>query len=137
MAKKQSTTSPEEKALQELLKKAYKQVEASQKKEASKKALQVGRELAMLLRFIQEVYGTKYLSEENAEIGLAQALKDYQPELKKVLAYYDTLKGLSIRNNFYGFQIRPSSTEEGRLWISCNWHQMELPKDEARVEGQK
>jgi hypothetical protein len=137
MAKKSTSTSPEEKALQELLKKAYKQVEASQKKEASKKALQAGKELAMLLRWLQELYGTSILTEEMAEINLAQMLKDYPTELKKVLAYYRTLMELTTRKNFAGFQVRPSSLEDGRLWISCNWLQMELPKDAGEVEVQK
>lgn len=137
MAKKSTSTSPEEKALQELLKKAYKQVEASQKREASKKALQAGKELAMLLRWLQEMCGEASILEEYAEVCLAQALKDYPPELKKVLAYFNILKGLTTRKNFTGFQVRPSSLEDGRLWISFNWLQMELPKDEARMEGQK
>lgn len=137
MAKKQSTTSPEEKALQELLKKAYKQVEASQKEEASKKALQAGKELAMLLRWLQEICSDSILTDEMAEINLAQALKDFPSELKKVLAYFNTLKGLTTKKNFAGFQIRTSSMEEGRLWICCNWLQMELPKDAGEVEVQE
>lgn len=135
MAKKQSTTSPEEKALQELLKKAYKQIDASQKREASKKVLQAGKELAMLLRWLQEICGAASI--EDAEVCLAQVLKDYPQELKKVLAYYNTLKEYTTRSNFTGFQVRPSSLEDGRLWITCNWKQMELPKDEGKVEGQK
>lgn len=137
MAKKANKISPEEKAFQELLKKVQKQIDASLKREGSRKIMQVGKELAMLLRWLQEICGDSTLTEEVAEINLAQMLKDYPKELKKVLAYYNSLKGVSTRKNFIGVTVKPASLEEGRLWLACDWHQMELPKDAGAVEVQE
>lgn len=135
MAKKANKKSPEEIAFQSLLEKAHKAIDASEKREQSKKALQVGKELAMLLRWLQEMCGDSALTEEIAEIHLAQTLKEYPQELKKALAYYNALKKITARGNLEGFTISGESVKKGRLWLAPNWHYMELPKEADKVEA--
>ena len=127
MAKKRTKKSPEEEAYQELLKKAIALEKSRQTKEENQRALQVGKELAMLLAFLRQVGIGDAKKDEVPKMWLAQVLKDYPKELKKALAYYDSLLPFDIVQNFKGFQISGDIEEKGRLWVAIDWFFMEVP----------
>lgn len=140
MAKKRIINSPEEKAYQELLKKAFALEKSRQVKEGNQRALQVGKGLAMFFRWLQALEAGNILTDELAKVWLVQILKDYPSQHQKALAYYDSLKKHSVKDNFKGFQVRPDSLEKGELCIIPMWMSMELSegaKGEGSVEGQE
>ena len=130
MAKKSKVQTPEEIAFQDLLKKADYMMKATESRERSKKALQVGKELAMVITFLRQLSVGRASSEEFQKMWLAQVLKDYPKELKKALAYYDALQPLDIVHNFEGFSTSGDCFEKGRLWVSFKWFHLELPNKE-------
>lgn len=111
------------------MKKAKAATEENRAKELRKNALNVAKEFAMLSRWLQEVTRADLLTDEQIKIWLAQMLKDYPLELKKVLEYSDKLKEYAIKGNFLGFQVKGNCIEESRLWLSVNWAQMEFPTE--------
>lgn len=127
MAKKRTKKSPEEEAYQELLKKAIALEKSRQTKEENQRALQVGKELAMFFRWLQALKVGNLLTDELAKVWLVQVLKDYPTQQKKALAFYDALQKYPIMGNFEGFQVSPDSLEKGRLWLSPNWINFDLP----------
>lgn len=141
MAKKASKKSaPEEAAFFDLMKKAKEAMDASQKKQKRENAVKVGKELAMLLCWLQQVEGKdskKQYWEENSQIWLAQMLKDYPEELKKVLAYYARLKKYNTKDKLLGFTCSSSSLEKGELWVKANWASMEPPAETGEDTGRQ
>ena len=127
MAKKSKAQTPEEIAFQDLLKKAEALTKYNQTRERTRKVLQVGKELAMLLAFLRQVGIGDAKKDEVPKMWLAQVLKDYPKELKKALAYYDSLLPFDIVQNFKGFQISGDIEEKGRLWVAIDWFFMEVP----------
>ena len=135
MAKKNNVKSTDEVTFQDLLKKAESLTKYNQTRERSRNVLQVGKELAMLLVFLRQVGIGDAKKDEVPKLWLAQVLKDYPKELKKVLAYYDSLLPFNIIKNFRGFQVSGGIEEKGRLWIAVDWAFMEVPKKEEDVSA--
>lgn len=135
MAKKSKAQTPEEIAFQDLLKKADYMMKSTESRERSKKVLQVGKELAMVITFLRQLNVGSANDEELPKMWLAQVLKDYPKELKKALAYYDALQPLDIVHNFEGFSTSGDCLEKGRLWLSFNWFHLELPKKEETTSA--
>ena len=130
MAKKNKVISPDEATFQDLLKKAESLTKYNHTRERSRKVLQVGKERAMLLAFLHQVGIGDAKKEEVPKLWLAQVLKDYPKELKKALAYYDSLLPFNIIQNFRGFQVNGDIEEKGRLWVAFDWFFMEVPNKE-------
>lgn len=64
MARKSKVQPPEEIAFQDLLKKADYMMKATESRERSKRALQVGKELAMVITFLRQLNVGSASSEE-------------------------------------------------------------------------
>ena len=140
MAKKKKEKAPEDSAFLDLMKKAKEAMDASQKKQKRENAVKVGKELAMLLCWLQQVEGKenkKQYWEDNSQIWLAQMLKDYAEELKKVLAYYARLKKYDTKDKLVGFSCCSSSLEKGELWVKANWASMEPPAETGEDAGRQ
>lgn len=127
---------PEEAAFQELMKKVLDANDTCRQKEKSKKVIQVGKEMAMFLCWLQEVTNAPLITEDNIRIWIAQLLEDYPEELKKVLVYYDNLKGFSTKWNFKGFSCEYDCLDKGALWLSIKWEDMNPPTELLNNKGE-
>lgn len=117
----------EDGALQELIKIANNMTEATESKERCRKALQVGKELSMFLAFLHQTKIGMAKQKDVPKVWLAQILKDYPNELKKSIAYYDSLLRYNIQKNLVGFSVMGDCIEKGRLWVSVDWFSMDVP----------